>query len=92
MVLKPCGALMQVKSTVECSMGAFCSTFGVNLVVILLENLFWPPFEWPLNTGFTVNKQLYAGNFCPSGPMDYTCFLSFLDGAQVLIANRLGDN
>ena len=27
--LKPCGSLMQVKSTAECSMGAFCNTFDL---------------------------------------------------------------
>ena len=39
-VLKPCGSLMQVKSTAECSMGAFCNTFDLHLVIIGLENLF----------------------------------------------------
>ena len=29
-VLKPCGILMQVKSTAECSMGAFCNTFDLH--------------------------------------------------------------
>ena len=29
-VLKPCGSLMQVKSTAECSMGAFRDTFDLH--------------------------------------------------------------
>ena len=36
-VLKPCGTIMQVKSTAECSMGAFCNTFDLYYI---LENLF----------------------------------------------------
>ena len=29
-VLKPCGSLMQVKNTAECSTGAFCNTFDLH--------------------------------------------------------------
>ena len=29
-VFKPCDSLMQVKSTAECSMGAFCNTFDLH--------------------------------------------------------------
>ena len=29
-VLKSCGSLMQVKSTAECSMGAFCNNFDLH--------------------------------------------------------------
>ena len=29
-VFKPCGSLMQVKSTAECSTGAFCITFDLH--------------------------------------------------------------
>ena len=29
-VLKPCGSLMRVKSTAECSRGAFCNTFDLH--------------------------------------------------------------
>ena len=40
-VLKPCGSLMQVKSTAECSRGAFCNTFDLHSAIIGLENLFF---------------------------------------------------
>ena len=29
-VFKSCGSLMQVESTAECSMGAFCNTFDLH--------------------------------------------------------------
>ena len=29
-ILKPCGSLMQVESTAECSTGAFCITFDLH--------------------------------------------------------------
>ena len=54
-VLTSCGSLMQVKSTAECSTGAFCNTFGLDYSIIGLENLFSLVFfELPLKTGFTV--------------------------------------
>ena len=52
-VLKPCGSLMQVKGTAECSTGAFCNAFDLHQVIIGLENLFLS-LEWQLKTGFTV--------------------------------------
>ena len=47
---------MQVKSTAECSTGAFCNTFDLHSAIIGLENLFFflSSFERPLKTGFTV--------------------------------------
>ena len=36
-VFKPCGSLMQVKSTAECSKGAFCNTFDLHEAIIGLE-------------------------------------------------------
>ena len=35
---------MQVKSTTECSHGAFCSTFDMHKAIICLENLFFVVF------------------------------------------------
>ena len=35
-----CGILMQVKSTAECSMGAFCNTFGLHSAIIGHEKIF----------------------------------------------------
>ena len=37
--LKSCGSFMQVKSTAECSRGAFCSTFDLHYAIIGLEFL-----------------------------------------------------
>ena len=39
-VLKPCSTLMQVKSTAECSTGAFCITFDLHEAIICHQNLF----------------------------------------------------
>ena len=46
-VLKPCGTLMQVKNTAECSTGPALSNY-------LSRKPFFLSFEWPLKTGFTV--------------------------------------
>ena len=48
-VLEPLGSLMQVKSTAECFMGAFCNTFDLHYAIIRLaisglENLFFCSF------------------------------------------------
>ena len=40
-VLKPYGSLIKVKSTEECSCGAFCSTFDLHSAIIGFENLFF---------------------------------------------------
>ena len=46
---------MKVESIAECSMGAFCNTFDLHLVIInLMKTIFGVLFEWPLKTGFTV--------------------------------------
>ena len=37
-VLKTNGSLMKVRSIAECSLGAFCNTFELHLVIIGLEN------------------------------------------------------
>ena len=43
-VLKTNGSLMKVESIAECSLGAFCNTFDLHLVIIGLENTFWSSF------------------------------------------------
>ena len=37
-VLKTNGSLMKVESIAECSLGAFCNTFDLHKVIIVLEN------------------------------------------------------
>ena len=34
------GSLMKVKNIAECSLGAFCNTFDLHLLIIGLENQF----------------------------------------------------
>ena len=38
------GSLMKVESIAECSLGAFCNTFDLHLVIIGLKNNFWFSF------------------------------------------------
>ena len=56
-LIKSCGTLMQVKSTANCSMGAFCNTFDLHKGISHLKNLFFVLF-WVAATrqscGFTV--------------------------------------
>ena len=52
-VLKTNGSLMKVKSIAECSLGAFCNTFGLHKAIISLENLFRSFLEWLFYTDFT---------------------------------------
>ena len=40
-VLMENDSLMEVKSTAECSTGAFCNTFDLHLAIIGLKNLFF---------------------------------------------------
>ena len=47
------GSLMKVESIAECSLGAFCNTFDLQLVIIGLESQFGLLFEWLLKTGLT---------------------------------------
>ena len=49
---------MKVESIAECSLGAFCNTFDLHLVIIGLENQFGLLFHWPFKTGFTVHNLL----------------------------------
>ena len=51
-------SLMQVESIAECSLGAFCNTFDLHYPIIGLEKTttFFSFVEWPLKSGFTVNK------------------------------------
>ena len=39
-VVKTNGSLMEVKSIVECSLGAFCNTFDLHLTITSIENQF----------------------------------------------------
>ena len=47
---------MKVESIAECSLGAFCNTFGLHKAIIGLEHKFWYFLEWPLKTSFTVRN------------------------------------
>ena len=49
---------MKVESIAECSLGAFCNTFDLQLAIIgLKKTIFGLLFEWPLKTGFTVSDK-----------------------------------
>ena len=62
-VLKPCGSLMQVKSTAECSTGSILQYFWPALSDYRSwKPIFWPSLEWPLKTGFTI----YNMSWCPA--------------------------
>ena len=54
---------MQVNSTSECSIGAFCytfdlpnasNTFDLHLRLLVLKTYFWASMEWLLKTSVTV--------------------------------------
>ena len=45
---------MKVKSIAECSLGAFCNTFDLHLLIIVLKTIFGLLFEWSLKTGLRV--------------------------------------
>ena len=52
---------MQIKSSTECSMGAFCSTFDMHIGITSLKSLFFCLlFKWLLKTGYTV-FTLFSG-------------------------------
>ena len=51
---------MKVKSIAECSLGAFCNTFDLHLVIIGHEKQFGLLFEWPLKTDFAVVVNIFS--------------------------------
>ena len=55
---KPCGILMQVRSTAECSMGEHSAVLLTCIKRLsVLKAYFLSSFEWPLKTGFPVPEE-----------------------------------